>query len=44
MLRHAGIGVAMGNATDEVKQNADYVTAPIDDDGILYALRQLNIL
>ena len=44
MLRDAGIGVAMGNATDEVKQNADYVTAPIDDDGILYALRQLNIL
>ena len=44
MLRHAGIGVAMGNATDEVKQNADYVTTPIDDGGILYALKHFNIL
>ena len=26
MLQHAGIGVAMGNARDEVKQVADYVT------------------
>lgn len=39
MLRHAGIGVAMGNAADEVKQAADYVTSGIDDDGLARALK-----
>lgn len=39
MLRHAGIGIAMGNAADEVKQAADYVTSDIDDDGIARALK-----
>jgi Cof subfamily protein (haloacid dehalogenase superfamily) len=42
MLRHAGIGVAMGNATDNVKRAADYVTDSVDDDGILKALRHFN--
>lgn len=44
MLRHAGIGVAMGNAEDYVKQAADYVTASVDDEGILKALIDLKIL
>lgn len=43
MLQHAGIGVAMGNATDEVKAYADYVTASVDEDGIAKALRQFII-
>lgn len=34
MLRHAAIGVAMGNASDEVKAAADIVTTSVDDDGI----------
>ena len=34
MLRHAGIGVAMGNASDEVKACADMVTETVDEDGI----------
>ena len=34
MLRHAGIGVAMGNASDEVKACADMVTESVDEDGI----------
>lgn len=41
MLRHAAIGVAMGNAK-EVKQAADYVTASIDDDGIAKALKHFG--
>lgn len=41
MLRHAGIGVAMGNANDEVKAAADYVTDSVDDDGIANVLRWL---
>lgn len=38
MLKHSGIGIAMGNATDEVKAVADYVTDDIDNDGIWNAL------
>ena len=38
MIRQAGIGVAMGNASDELKRNADYITTSVDDDGILNAL------
>lgn len=40
MLRHVGIGVAMGNARDEVKAAADYVTASVDEDGVAKALRK----
>ena len=38
MLRAAGIGVAMGNASDKVKAAADYVTDDVDDDGLSKAL------
>ena len=41
MLRTAGMGVAMGNATDEVKQAADLVTLSNNEDGIAYALKKL---
>lgn len=34
MVRKAGLGVAMGNATPELKQTADYITADCDHDGI----------
>lgn len=43
MLRHAAVGVAMGNAGDEVKRAADYVTAGVDDDGVLLALRRFGV-
>lgn len=35
MLRYAGLGVAMGNASDEVREQADYVTGSNDEDGIV---------
>jgi hydroxymethylpyrimidine pyrophosphatase-like HAD family hydrolase len=38
------IAVAMGNACDEVKQEADYITTAVDDDGIWNALKHLNII
>lgn len=41
MLRWAGMGVAMGNATDEVKAAADMVTITNNEDGIAVALEQL---
>lgn len=44
MLRHAGIGVAMGNARDEVKQAADYVTDSVDDDGVFKALQHFELI
>ena len=44
MIRQAGIGIAMGNAIDELKQQADYVTSTVDEDGILNALRHFGIV
>jgi Cof subfamily protein (haloacid dehalogenase superfamily) len=44
MLRRAGVGVAMGNANETVKQAADYVTTSVDDDGVMNALRYFNII
>ncbi len=44
MLRFAGIGVAMGNAVEEAKEAADFVTADIDDDGIEKALKHYGLI
>ena len=44
MLRHAGIGVALGNASDEVKASADWVTTSVDEDGIMNALRHFGVI
>ena len=44
MLQHAAIGVAMGNAGDNVKAIADYVTDTVDGDGIVKALEHFKIL
>lgn len=43
MLEKAAIGVAMGNATDEVKAHAQLVTDTVDDNGIANALKMLNL-
>lgn len=40
-LQQAGTGVAMGNAKDEVKACANFVTRAVWDDGIAYALARL---
>lgn len=44
MLKLAGIGVAMGNAEDCVKEVADYITTDVDEDGILNALKHFGII
>ena len=44
MILQAGVGIAMGNAIDELKQQADYVTTSVDDDGILNALRHFDVI
>ena len=44
MLEYCGIGVAMGNAQEKVKEIADYVTTDVDRDGIKNALRYFSII
>ncbi len=40
MLRYAGVGVAMGNAQQRVKEAADYVTAANDEDGLIRVIER----
>lgn len=44
ILKAAGVGIAMGNAVDEVKAVADYVTTSVDEDGIKNAMEHLGII
>lgn len=44
MLQYCGVGIAMGNATDDVKDVADFVTDTVDNDGIYNALKHFNII
>lgn len=44
MMEYAGIGVAMGNGEESLKEIADYVTTDVDDDGVLRALQHFGIL
>ena len=42
MLKYAGLGVAMSNASDTVKNSADYVAGSNDDDGIAVLLSEMG--
>ena len=44
MIKAAGIGIAMGNALESLKQEADYITTTVDDDGVLNALRHFGLV
>ncbi len=44
MIRFAGTGVAMGNGTPWVKEIADYVTAPIEEEGVWKAFCHLGLI
>lgn len=41
MLKFAGLGVAMGNAPEAVKQRADFVTAKNDEDGVAFLVESV---
>ena len=43
-MQYCQTGVAMGNAEDEVKAVADYVTSDVTEDGIFNAFRQFNLI
>ncbi len=42
MIRYAGLGIAMNNASDTVKREADYVTGSNDEDGIANLLEEMG--
>ena len=42
IVSRAGIGIAMGNSVEELKAAADYVTDPIDRDGVWNACRHFG--
>jgi len=41
MIKFAGIGVAMNNSQDYIKNIADYVTSGNDEDGVYHAINKL---
>jgi Cof subfamily protein (haloacid dehalogenase superfamily) len=44
MLRAAGTAVVMGDGSEAAKAEADYVTAPLHEDGIFKACRHLGLI
>ncbi|MBM7692437.1 Cof subfamily protein (haloacid dehalogenase superfamily) [Peribacillus deserti] len=44
MLGTVGHGVAMGNAINEVKKHAAYVTSDVSEDGIFQGLKKLKLI
>jgi Cof subfamily protein (haloacid dehalogenase superfamily) len=44
MIRDCGIGIAMGNAFEAVKNAADWVTTDILDDGIYHAFQHIGVI
>lgn len=44
MINSVGTGVAMGNGIDELKSVADYVTDPVNENGIYNALKHFKLI
>ena len=44
MLLAAGIGVAMGNASDKVKAAADEVCGSVEEDGVYHYLKNKGLI
>lgn len=44
MLKAAGIGVAMGNASEKVQSVADFVTDMVDNNGLYKALKHFGVI
>ena len=42
ILKTAGLGIAMGNSIEELKEAADYITADIRDHGVYKACRHFG--
>lgn len=44
MIKYVGLGIVMGNACDELKEVADYITTNVDDNGVYNALKKFNLI
>ena len=44
MLEYAGIAVAMGNACRELKACADVVCESVDEDGVYFEFKRMNLI
>lgn len=44
MLEYVGYGIAMGDGVKEAKEKANFVTKAVDEDGIYYGLKHLNLI
>lgn len=44
MLKKAHLGIAMGNGTEMCKQNADYITDDISDEGLYNAMKHFGFI
>ena len=44
MLSYVANGIAMGNATDDAKNVANYITNTLEDDGIYHGLRHFGLI
>ncbi|WP_433773716.1 Cof-type HAD-IIB family hydrolase [Bacillus wiedmannii] len=44
MLQYVGLGIAMGNGREELKESADFVTKKSSEGGISFALKELGII
>ena len=43
MIELAGLGVAMGNATDQVKAAAQYISLTNEEDGVAHAIHKFIV-
>ena len=44
IIEESGFGIAMGNAIEELKKYADYVTDDITDNGVYNALEKFGYI
>lgn len=43
MIKYAGLGVAMGNATEDAKAAADYITLTNEEDGVAHVIEKFML-
>ncbi len=43
MIKYAGLGVAMSNAQDTVKESADFITLSNEEDGVAYVIEKFIV-
>lgn len=44
MIQTAGMGIAMGNASSQLKTHADMVCKSVEEDGVYYMMKELGII